>query len=71
VPCTCLVIAWLDSEPRGVSHEDIRLNEYVSVKTVQLCENYTNVGDQWDSFYTLKASIFSVIIAVFARRQCI
>lgn len=38
------------------SHEDlIRLNEYLSVQTVQLCENYKNVGDKWDSFYTLEA----------------
>lgn len=53
MPCTCLVIAWLASEPRGVSHEDIRLNSYLSEKTVQLCENYKDVGDKWDSFYTL------------------
>ncbi len=58
MPCTCLVIAWLASEPRGVSHEDIRLNEYLSVQTVRLCENYKMWGINGTHFIHYRLALF-------------
>lgn len=61
-----LLLPGLLQSREELSHEDIRLNEYLSVQTVQLCENYKNVGDKWDSFfYIIGIALFFLFVFVF------